>query len=130
MMEITRIIGIGLVTAVLSLLIKQHRPELAITIPILGASAILFCLAPYLEGTVNIFRQLGNRIGLESRYLQLILKMVGVAYLCQFSAELCRDAGETSVAGKIEMAGKLMILSLSMPLIYQLLQLIDSMIRF
>ncbi len=129
-MEVLRIIGIGLVTAILSLLIRQHRPELAIAIPMLGLAAIFFCLAPHLEGTVTIFRQLANRIGLESRYLQLMLKIIGIAYLCQFSAELCRDAGEASVAGKIELAGKLLILSLSMPMVYQLLQLVDSMIHF
>ncbi len=123
-------IGIGLVTAILSLLIKQHRPEFAIAIPLLGMSAIFFALFPYLKETVNIFRQLGERVGLESQYLQLMMKIIGVAYLSQFSAELCRDVGESSIAGKIELAGKLLILSLSMPMVYQFMQLVDAMIHF
>lgn len=129
-MEILRIVGIGLIAAILSLLIKQYRPELAVAIPLLGMSAIFFALFPYLKETVDIFRQLGDRIGLESRYLQLMMKIIGIAYLCQFSAELCRDVGEVSIAGKIELAGKLLILSLSMPMVYQFMQLVDAIIHF
>ncbi|MBO5364346.1 MAG: stage III sporulation protein AD [Clostridia bacterium] len=129
-MEVLRILGIGIVTAVLSLLIKQHRPELAIAIPVLGGAAIFFCTAPYLRGVVKMFENLAEQAGLQNQYLRLILKMIGVAYLCQFSAELCRDAGEISVAGKIELGGKLLILSLSMPIVYQLLGLVEAIINF
>ncbi len=125
-----RILGIGMVTAVLSLLVRQHRPELALAIPVLGGTAIFFCVAPYLRTIVEVFENLAEQAGLPNQYLRLILKMIGVAYLCQFSAELCRDAGEASVAGKIELGGKLLILSLSMPIVYQLLGLVEAMIHF
>ncbi len=129
-MEILRILGIGIIAAVLSLLIKQHRPELAIAIPILGGAAIFLCSIPYLRAVVEMFGKLAEQAGLRNQYLRLILKMIGVAYLCQFSAELCRDAGEASIAGKIELGGKLLILVLSMPVVYQLLGLIEAIINF
>ncbi len=129
-MELLRILGIGVVTAVLSLLIKQHRPEIAIAIPLLGGIAIFLVVAPYLRGMVEMFENLAQQAGMKNQYLRLILKMIGIAYLCQFSAELCRDAGETSVAGKIELGGKLLILSLSMPIVYQFLGLVESIIHF
>ncbi len=125
-----RIIGIGLVTAVLSLLIKQQRPELAIALPILGGTAIIFCLAPYLQATIAMFTNLAGQVGMEYQYLRLIIKMIGIAYLCQFAAELCRDAGEGTMAGKIELGGKILILSLSMPIVYQLLDLVEAIINF
>ncbi len=123
-------LGVGIVTAVLSLLVKQHRPELAIVIPILGGIAIFLLVAPYLRGMVEMFENLAEQAGMQNQYLKLILKMIGVAYLCQFTAELCRDAGEVSVAGKIELGGKLLILSLSMPIVTQFLGLVESIIRF
>lgn len=129
-MELLRILGIGVVTAFLSLLIKQHRPEIAIAIPVLGGIAIFLSVAPYLKGMVTLFEELAEVSGIQNRYLRLILKMIGVAYLCEFSAELCRDAGENSVAGKIELGGKLLILSLSVPIVYQFLDLVETMIRF
>ncbi len=129
-MELLRILGIGVVAAVLSILIKQHRPELAMAIPILGGIAIFLSVAPYLQGMVKMFESLAEQAGMQNQHLRLILKMIGIAYLCQFSAELCRDAGETSIAGKIELGGKLLILSLSMPIVYQFLGLVESIIRF
>lgn len=129
-MEVIRIIGIGLVAAALSLLLKQQRPELAFALPILGAAAIFLVLAPYLQAILSMFTDIAGQVGIESRYLRMIIKMIGIAYLCQFSAELCKDAGEASIGGKIELAGKLLILSLSMPIIYKLLGLVSSIINF
>ena len=129
-MEILRIVGIGIIAAILSLLIKQYRPELAIAIPVLGGAAIFLCTAPYLRTIVEMFENLAEQAGLQNQYLRLILKIIGVAYLCQFSAELCRDAGEASVAGKIELGGKVLILFLSMPIVYQLLGLVETIINF
>ena len=129
-MELLRILGIGVVTAVLSVLIKQHRPELAMAIPVLGGITIFLLVVPYLQEAVVLFGSLAEMTGIKNRHLQLILKMIGVAYLCEFSADLCRDVGETSVAGKIELGGKLLILSLSLPIVGQFMELVEAMIRF
>lgn len=129
-MNLIQIIGIGIITAILSLIIKQHRPELAVALPMLGAVAIILCIAPYLKGILTMFEDMANRVGLESRYLHMVIKIIGVAYLCQFASELCKDAGEGSMASKIELAGKVMILTLSMPVIYRLLDLVSDIINF
>jgi len=73
---------------------------------------------------------MAERAGLESRYLAIVIKIIGVAYLCQFAAELCRDVGEGAIAGKIELAGKVMILTLSMPIIDHLLDLVGTIVNF
>ena len=77
-----------------------------------------------------MFEDMANRVGLESQYLHMVIKIIGVAYLSQFASELCRDAGEGSMASKIELAGKVMILTLSMPVIYRLLDLVSDIINF
>ncbi len=129
-MDVFRVIGIGLLATSLSLLLRQQRPEFSLAMPILGAAGILFCVLPYLQEVLVMFETMANQVGLESRYLKMIVKIIGVAYLCQFGAELCRDAGESSIAGKIELGGKVMILALSMPVISGFLDLVSSIIRF
>ncbi len=128
--NLLRVLGIGVLVTMMTLLIKPHKPELSIALPILAVCAILFCIAPYLKGILSMFEELASRGGLESRYLHMVMKIVGVAYLCQFGAELCKDAGENSLASNIELAGKVMILTLSMPAIYRLLDLVSAIINF
>lgn len=129
-MNILQVIGIGLIVTVLSLLMKQQRPELAMMLPLLGTAAIIFLVAPYLKEILTMFEQIAKEAGLESEYLRIVIKIIGVAYLCQFAAELCKDAGEGSMASKIELAGKVMILTLSMPIIYRLLDIVGNIIHF
>lgn len=129
-MDIIQIIGIGTIAAFLSFVIKQYRPELAMIIPVLGASVIFIGIAPYLKNVISMFSDIADRAGIDGQYLKIIIKMIGIAYLCQFAAELCRTAGEGLLAGKIELGGKLIILSLSMPVIYRLLGLVSSIIYF
>ncbi|MBR5151932.1 MAG: stage III sporulation protein AD [Clostridia bacterium] len=129
-MPLFRIIGVILISAVLSLLIKQHRPELAFAIPVLATSVLLFCIFPYVKEILDTFFLMAEQGGLESRYLVIVIKIIGVAYLCQFAAELCRDVGESSMASKIELAGKVGILTLSMPILGHLLDVVSSIVNF
>ena len=129
-MDVIQIIGVGIITVFLSVLIRQHRPELALALPILGTAVIFLLLAPGLRAALAMFSDIAAQAGIENRFLRLVIKIIGIAYICQFSAEICRDAGESSMAGKIELAGKLMILTLSMPIIYQILGLVGAMIDF
>ncbi|MBE5041120.1 stage III sporulation protein AD [Ructibacterium gallinarum] len=129
-MDVIQVIGIGIITVFLSVLIRQHRPELALALPILGTAVIFLLLAPGLRAALAMFEDIAAQAGIENQFLRLVIKIIGIAYICQFSAEICRDAGESSMAGKIELAGKLMILTLSMPIIYQILGLVGAMIDF
>lgn len=129
-MDATRIIGIGLLVTIFSLLLRQQRPEFSLALSVLGAAGILVCVLPYIKDVLVMFETMANQVGLESRYLRMIVKIIGVAYLCQFGAELCRDAGECSIASKIELGGKVMILALSMPVISSFLDLVSSIIHF
>ena len=59
----------------------------------------------------------------------VVLRVIGIAYVAQFGAELCRDAGESAVASKIEFAGKIIIMTLSMPIMYKLLEVVNKIIQ-
>ncbi len=128
-MDLPQVIGIGLITVFLTVLMKQYHPSLALAMPILGTVVIFLIMAPYLRSVMEMLQNLSEQTGIAYHYIEIVIKMTGIAYVCQFAAELCRDAGEGSMAGKIEFAGKLMILTLSMPIVYQLLDVVSSIIR-
>ena len=129
-MSVFQIIGIGLISTVLSVLIKQHRAELAMFLPIAGSILIIFCILPHLKSVLYLFENISESAGINNQYIKIVIKVIGVAYICQFASDLCKDAGELSIASKIEFAGKVLILSLSMPIIYSLLELIKNIINF
>ena len=129
-MLIVKIIGIGITAAVLSALIKQYRPEMAIVVPILASVVILTACAPYLGAAVRMLTDIADKAGIELSHMRTVIKITGVAYICQFASDICKDAGESAVSSKIEMGGKIVIITLSMPIIYNLLELVYDIINF
>ena len=129
-MEIFKIAGIGIAAAALAVFIKNQKPEFAIQISLLAAMIIFAAVLPYLSAIVKMFESLADRAGIEAAYISLILKVIGIAYVAQFASELCHDAGEGAIASKIELAAKVVIMTLSMPVISSLLQVVNEIIKF
>jgi stage III sporulation protein AD len=127
--DIFKIVGIGLSAAILAVFIKNWRSEIAIQISLVAAAIIFFMAVPYLKTIFEMFRDISNRIGLDVKYINLVLKVIGIAYVAQFGAELCRDSGESALASKIEFGGKIIIITLSMPVLYSFLDIIETVIR-
>lgn len=129
-MDIFKIIGIGLIATVLTILIKVHRPEFGMLIPIIAAAAIFMIAMPYLKAVISMFDDMAQQVGISSAYLTTVIKIIGVAYACEFASEVCRDVGESAIASKIEFGGKIVIITLSMPIVYQMLSLVSTIINF
>lgn len=129
-MLIYKLIGIAIAGAVLSQLLRQYRPELAIAIPILTSVFVIGMCVPYLGAVLEMFEDIAQRAGIELEHMKIVLKITGVAYICQFAADICRDSGEGAIAGKIELGGKIVIITLSMPVVYSLLSLVSRIINF
>ncbi len=129
-MIVLKIVGIGIVSIILSLLIRQYRPEMAVVVSLCGAVLILSMCVPYLSNIFKMFEDIANQAGVNLSHIKIVLKIIGISYICQFAADICKDAGETSVAGKIELGGKIVIITLSMPIIYNLLDLVNDIINF
>ncbi len=128
-MDIFKIVGIGLSAAVLAAFIKNWRSEIAIQISLVAAAIMFFWAVPYLKTIFEMFRDISNRIGLDVKYINLVLKVIGIAYVAEFGAQLCRDSGESALASKIEFGGKIIIVTLSMPVLYSFLEIIEAVIR-
>jgi stage III sporulation protein AD len=101
----------------LALLIKREHPAIAFILAVGAAILILLFALGRLSSLLDVFRQLAERTGINLQYFNLLLKIIGIAYLAEFGAQFCRDAGQETIAGAVELAGKAIILLLSVPIL-------------
>ena len=127
-MNLFGVVGAALIAVVLILLVREYRPEFAVAISLLtGVLIFLSLLKPLsdlmaaLEGMWQMFRQ-------AEPYFILLVKVIGVAMVTQLAVDTCRDAGQQAIATKVEIAGRVTILSLSLPLFQELLAAASQMI--
>lgn len=123
-MEIFKIIGIGLLTCIVAIIIKQVRPEFYIVVVLSGATVILFLVIDQLKIVFDYFLTIFNKTSLNYELFASVLKIVGVGFLTEFANGICVDTGNSSIGEKIVFAGKIVIVCLSLPIISSLLNVI------
>lgn len=128
-MEIIKIIGIALITAITSVLLRSTKPELSFAVTITGVIILLLFIVDALKGTLAIFATIAEMTGVENGLLKILLKIVGVGYLTEFGAGILNDFGSTAVADKVVLAGKITIVILSLPILEGLFGLIRNFLQ-
>ena len=123
-MEIIKIIGIGLISLILVIMIKQYKPEYALFISIICGILIILICQDKIIGLINLFKELNTKTNLNFKYIDILLKITGISILTEFTVSLCNDAGETAIGAKVDLGGKLLIISISIPIIIALLELV------
>lgn len=121
-MDIVKIIGIGLVAVTIIIIIKQYRPEFAIYISLLASAIILMLVFDKLFDIVNLINNFASKSSINTKFITLLIKITGIAILAEFATSICRDCGESAIASKIDIGGKIMIVSVSIPIISSLLE--------
>lgn len=117
---------LGIIGIIFAVQLKQEKSEVAIYLCIVITLIIFIGMTDHLEQLVTTLREIGNFVQIENSYILTLIKMLGITYLAEFSAGLCKDAGYTSIATQIEMFGKLTILVLSLPILLALLRTIQE----
>ena len=125
-MEIWQIVGLALIVTVISVVLKQIRPEIALQLTILASASIFILVMSKIKVIVDLLQNLADQANIGSYYLFIVLKIVGVAYLAEFGAQICRDAGEGALASKIELAAKVAVIALAIPII---VAITESLVR-
>ena len=100
-MDIFRIIGVGLATAITALIVKQVKPEIAVVVGLCGGIIMILMLVDSITNIISVFNSLVSKSGLSSGIFSAVLKIIGLGYIAEFSASLCNDAGATSIGNKI-----------------------------
>ena len=123
---IFKIIGISLITTISILLIKPTKPDIAMIVGLAGGVFIFFYIIDLIEDVFGLFSYIMEITNLDSKLFTLLIKIVGVGYLTEFSANLCKDSGNTAMASRLLLAGKLVIFVMAIPIITSLIELIVS----
>lgn len=126
-MTILKIAGVAVLALCMLSVVRASRPELAAPLAVAAGLCILLMVLDGLEAVRDFVDTATHRFGLDGGYIKVVLKVVGIAYIAQFSAQLCRDCGEGALACKVEFAGRLLVLTASLPAIISILELLSSL---
>ena len=119
-MNIIKIIGVGFLTLIVSILLKDIKKEFSLYAVIIGTSIILFLSFDTLRNIIEFIENLTKNI--PGDFIKVLIKMTGIAILTEYGTSICKDTGETAIASKIELGGKIIMIALSMPIISVLLE--------
>ena len=125
-MDIVRIAALGIVGALLGILLKGQKKEYELFVTLGVSLCIFYFIISKLELVLAVINWMQEYVELDTGYIAILVKMIGITYVSEFSANLCRDAGYQAVAGQIEMFGKLSILVISMPVLLVLLETLEG----
>ena len=119
---------IGIMTVLIAMAMKQGKAEFATFVSFTGSLLIAWIAVRLLQGITGSFERLERLVKMDMEYLALLTKMIGVTYISEFASSLCRDAGYSAVAGQIELVGKLTVLTMGIPVVLALFELMVSMV--
>lgn len=117
---------IGVLGALLAIQFRSVKPEYGVYISIALSMFIFFNIMERVEIIVSVIQEISEKIHIKSGYLTALLKMIGVAYVAEFSSSICKDAGHQTIAGQIEIFSRITILALSMPILQAVLETIQE----
>ncbi|GAA0121327.1 MAG: stage III sporulation protein AD [Clostridium argentinense] len=123
-MEILQIVGFAFCALFITQTIKGKRDDIALFISLIAGIIIFLFMISKLTAVINFLQTLANKANIDVIYLDAVFKILGIAYLSSFCSEVCRDAGENSIASKVEFAGKILIITLAMPILMGVMQTI------
>ena len=126
--DIVKIIGIGLIALLLIIIIRQYKPEFIVYISLIAGILILACILPKISAIIDMLNSLVSTASINSSFLVLLLKITGIAFLTEFAVSICKDAGESAIATKIDMGGKVVIISMSIPILAGLLETVTQIL--
>ena len=123
-MDITKIIAVGIATAVAVIMLRQLKPELAVVVGLVGTALMFVMVVSGLTTIISSINGIVARTGMATQLFSSILKIVGIGYLCEVAAGICTDAGSSSVASMIILGGKITIMVLAIPIIENLVEVV------
>jgi len=128
MITLFKICAVGLVSVIIIALVRQYKPELTVGVSVCASLIMLFFIIGSLKEGFSFISDIYAKLSYGKEYFPVILKVLGIAYVTEFAVALCNDAGEKSIAGKVELAGKIAIFFAAIPIFVSLLELLDGLL--
>ena len=126
--EIVQIVGLGLIATFLVLVLKEQKPVFAFLLTIFVGVLIFLFLVGQIGRIISMLQELAANADLNMIYVETILKIIGIAYIAEFGAQITRDAGQGAIASKIELAGKVLILLMAIPIINAIIKTVIGLL--
>ena len=127
-MDIVKIVGIGIIAVIIITIIKQYKLEFAIYVSILAGIIIFFMVFENLSGIIDLINDLTLKSNVNSDFIKILLKITGIAFLAEFAVQICMDLGESALANKVDLGGKVIIISLSIPILSSLIETVAQIL--
>ena len=128
MTEILKILAVAMVTVLAHILVKQTKPEIAMIISIVGSIIIIIMTVNALSSVINSFYSIFEKTGINFNLLTPLFKIVAIGYIAEFGANVCNDAGASSIADKVLFSAKLLILVIALPIINQVIDMVVALL--
>ncbi len=117
MINLVKIIGIGFITLVITIILKEYKKDFALYVILIGSLLILYFSLDILLEVISFLKELSSKAQIDNSFISLLLKITGISILSEFAISICKDCGESSIASKIDLGGKIIVISLSIPVI-------------
>ncbi len=127
-MNIVTVVAIGLIGSILTVIVKQYKPEFAIYISIITVVIIFSSVLGVALPIISDIKSIINKTSISFEHISILIKSVGICYLTQFVCDICKDSGQTAIANKIELTGKVAICIISLPLFHELISIVEVII--
>lgn len=127
-MDIISLVGMGVLSAVLCIIVRQYKPEMALGVSIACGVLIMGAVITMLAPSAELISQLTGAAGLDSGYSRTLFKALAVCYIAQLGSDCCKDAGESAIASKIELAGKAAVVVISLPVFSALAEIVMELL--
>ena len=127
-MEVLKISAFAIISLVLIVLIKEEKKEIGVLCSITATVVLAIYAIVKLNDIVDLLNNLISKSGINTKYLEIVLKVVGLAYIIEFTKDICVDSGETALGNKVEVAGKILITVITIPMITSIVEVINKLI--
>ncbi|WP_343804253.1 stage III sporulation protein AD [Bacillus carboniphilus] len=127
-MDILKIVAIALISTFLALLLKEQKPNFAFLFIVFVGCMIFLFLVDEIYRIIRMIEKIAVNANVNLVYVETILKIIGIAYIAEFAAQISKDAGMGAIASKIELAGKVLILAMAVPILTVLIETIIGLI--
>ena len=119
----------GIVTVFLAIFVKGIKNEYGIYVGICGGIILVYMAIQKFTGILDIIKEFENYISVSSEYIGILVRMLGIAFVAEFSSNMCRENGFSTISSQIELIGKLSILLISAPIIKALCDTIFAFMK-
>jgi len=128
-MDAFKLAAMAVVAASLTLLVRTYRPDMAMQVGLVSGLVLLLFAIGQITGVIDTIKALAGKYGIDGTYIGALLKIIGIAYIVQFAVQACKDAGETAIAAKAELCGRVMMIAAVLPVVALLLDTVTAVLQ-